>query len=1092
MVPKTISHYEILGEIGRGGMGVVYRARDVKLGRDVALKILPPELTHDPDRRARFELEARAAAALEHPHIAVVHEIDEFDGIFFIVMELIRGKPLGDVLRDQRLSPTRACDLAIEMAEGLSSAHQKGIVHRDLKPNNIMLTSDGHIKIIDFGLAKLTEPAPTSSEADTAVRGVTEPGTIVGTLIYVSPEQARGYELDHRSDIFSFGVVLHELVTAKVPFGGSTAADTISAILTKAPPRLSVSKLRAQEQGVIELQRVIDKCLAKEPDERYQGMKDLVIDLRKARWMLDPDASAAAPQPSASFSWRVTAAASAVALVVALTGILVFRGMPSMPDPVSAPADVASASRSVAVVGFRNLTGSDDKDWLSTAFAEMLSTELATGSSALRIISGENVARMKTELSLRDADSFADDTLTRIQGNLGADFVVVGSYVALGDGADAQIRLDMRLQEVAGGETVLSLAESGAESSLFQLVTNAGAKLREQLGLSDLSAEESRAVRASVSSHPRANRLYSEGLAKLRARDANAARELLEQAVAIDPDYAMAHSALSAAWLGVGYDARGQESARTALDLAEGLPREHNLMIEARYHESVFDWDGAADNFRVLWGYHPENIDYGLRMAEALAYAGLASEALETVEELRSLEGGTREDPRIDLVEAHAAELISDFDRAARANAEAARKAEGQEAWLVVAQALNARGGVLTLQGQPEEAAKSLERAQSLFAKAGDRRNAAQVLANIAIVLKYQGDFPAAEDHYRDVIQIARDVGDRHFLANNLNNLAVLVQEQGQLATADGLLREALDIATTVRDRTLESAIRDTMAIGLYRSGRLLEAEEMARRSLSIDEELGSQIGFAWNDLILSNIHFARGELSEARELLVDAREICEERGYRHLEGYVLAALGELRLAQGAIDEAAELLEAARRLREELGESSTVAESRLAQALLMLEQDRPSEAEALAAEAAGTFEKNGRLDELARAHGTLARSLADQGDAEAAALAIAPTIELASTSESPALRLAIAMDRSRVDAALGNFVAARNRLVDPQREAERRGMVGLDLEIRLLSGVFLLESGEVASGTEQLVALGKEAEDKGFLWIGRKAAALEH
>ncbi len=284
MIGKSIAHYRILRRIGSGGMGVVYEAEDPKLGRHVALKVLPPALVSDPERKRRFTLEARAAAQLEHPHIGVVHEIGETDGVTYIVMELIRGETLSEILDRQCPSLSQALGLATEIAEGLARAHEKGIVHRDLKPGNIMVTEDGHAKIIDFGLAKLRE-APESgiSDSETAT-AMTESGVVLGTAEYMSPEQARGQTVDHRSDVFGFGVVLYEMVTGKHPFKSTSRLDTLHAIVNSTAPPL---ELPGSEEVAGDLQRLLDKCMAKDPADRYQGTRDVVVDLRAARRRLE-------------------------------------------------------------------------------------------------------------------------------------------------------------------------------------------------------------------------------------------------------------------------------------------------------------------------------------------------------------------------------------------------------------------------------------------------------------------------------------------------------------------------------------------------------------------------------------------------------------------------------------------------------------------------------------------------------------------------------------------------------------------------------------------------------------------------------------
>jgi serine/threonine protein kinase/tetratricopeptide (TPR) repeat protein len=286
-VGRRLSHYEIAAVISRGGMGIVYRARDVNLTRDVALKLLPPSLVADPAWRRRFVQEARAAATLEHPHIAAIYAIDEADGITFIAMELIRGETLAATLRGGRLPPPRALELAIEMAEGLACAHDRGLVHRDLKPGNVMLTADDHVKIIDFGLVKVTG---TAGQGDAAT--ATEAGKIMGTVAYMSPEQARGSTVDHRSDIFSFGIVLHEMLAGARPFHGQSDIDTLHAILHAPAPRLEA---RSQE-GLPGVQHVVDRCLAKDPEARYSSMKEVISDLRSA-WLPLAAGAGEGPKP---------------------------------------------------------------------------------------------------------------------------------------------------------------------------------------------------------------------------------------------------------------------------------------------------------------------------------------------------------------------------------------------------------------------------------------------------------------------------------------------------------------------------------------------------------------------------------------------------------------------------------------------------------------------------------------------------------------------------------------------------------------------------------------------------------------------------
>jgi tRNA A-37 threonylcarbamoyl transferase component Bud32 len=294
MIGTAVKHYQVEELLGQGGMGVVYKARDTRLGRPVALKVLPPEFTRDPDRKARFLQEARAAAPLTHPAIAQIYDVDEGPDGVFIAMELVEGKTVRDLIRGRELDLLGALEVATQVGGGLQKAHEAGRVHRDIKPENIMVTPDGHAKILDFGLAKLLEPkAPEAPEGISHMETLakTQAGFVLGTLRYMSPEQARGQAVDHRSDIFSLGVVLYEMVTGQLPFTGSTALDTLHAIafeetrpVTALRPNLPPS-----------LQRVVTRCLRKRAQDRYPEAKELVGELKTVQREVESGISSKAP-----------------------------------------------------------------------------------------------------------------------------------------------------------------------------------------------------------------------------------------------------------------------------------------------------------------------------------------------------------------------------------------------------------------------------------------------------------------------------------------------------------------------------------------------------------------------------------------------------------------------------------------------------------------------------------------------------------------------------------------------------------------------------------------------------------------------------
>src|SRR5450759_374316 len=319
LVPGSrLGPYEVLSPLGAGGMGEVYRAKDSKLNRDVAIKVLPESLSKDPDALARFEREAHAVAALNHPNILSIFDFGSHDGIAYAVMELLDGETLRDRLSSGALPARKAIDYGVQIAEGLAAAHEKGIVHRDLKPENLFVTKSGRLKILDFGLAKTLSPQVAGPNAPTTPAG-TEPATVMGTVGYMSPEQVRGLPVDHRSDIFSFGAVLYEMLSGRRPFAGATSADTMSAILREDPPELSAASGSLPSS----LDRLVRHCLEKSPVERAQSAHDLAFELASVSGVSGSSGTVFAV--TARRRWRFGLNVIGAAAVLVVAGLALYR-----------------------------------------------------------------------------------------------------------------------------------------------------------------------------------------------------------------------------------------------------------------------------------------------------------------------------------------------------------------------------------------------------------------------------------------------------------------------------------------------------------------------------------------------------------------------------------------------------------------------------------------------------------------------------------------------------------------------------------------------------------------------------------------------
>ncbi len=443
MIGRTISHYRILEKLGEGGMGVVYRAEDTTLKRAVALKFISTRALVDETARARFVHEAQAAAALDHPNIGTIHEIGEADGQLFIVMALVEGQSLGERIAEGPLPLATALDIALQVAEGLEAAHARGIVHRDIKPANILLTSRGQAKIMDFGLAASPE-----------LTQLTQPGTTLGTVAYMSPEQARGQSADGRSDLWALGVVLHEMLTGGRPFRGDGEQAVLRAVLNDPPP--PVTGLRA---GIpIEIDRILEKALAKDPRERYQHADELLADLRRVKRQIESGVAATVPlgATGAQRGRRWPRIALPMAVVIVAAALFATR-------PLFCDREALASPVPIAVIGFVNQTGDSTYDYLQAAIPNLLITSLER-SRFLRVATWERMQDLLRQSGRPAIEVIDKDTGFELCRMDGIQTVVLGTITRAGDTFATDVKvLDVGTKELLAGA---SARGKGVESIL--------------------------------------------------------------------------------------------------------------------------------------------------------------------------------------------------------------------------------------------------------------------------------------------------------------------------------------------------------------------------------------------------------------------------------------------------------------------------------------------------------------------------------------------------------------------------------------------------------------------------------------------------
>jgi serine/threonine protein kinase/tetratricopeptide (TPR) repeat protein len=1067
MIGHRLSHYRIVEQIGAGGMGVVYRAHDEQLDRDVAIKVLPPGSLADDLARKRFRKEALSLARLNHPNVATVHEFGSQDGTDFLVTEFIAGLTLDVKLAKGPLPPDEVVRLGVQLAAGLAAAHQQAIVHRDLKPGNLRVTPDGRLKILDFGLAQFMPHASELGFTATA----TQSQDTSGTLPYMSPEQLSGEVADAATDIWSAGAVLYEMATGKRPFQQSVPALLINAILNQSPE--PPSKINSAVPPPLD--EVILKALAHDRARRYQSAAELGADLERPAALT----SASVPiQPKRTPSGLTL---SAVALLLALAGYFFFFHHPERSR--STPA--VNRRRSVAVLGFKNLSSNSEKAWLSTALSEMLTTELSQGNQ-LRTIPGESIAQMKMSLALPDADTFSQQTLTRIRQNLGSDDVVLGSYLPLGDGL---LRLDVRLQDAIAGETLASVSEKGTEAEIDSLVSKAGAELRAKLGVGALSDAESASVRASLPSNPEAARLYSQGLQKLRFLDVLAARDLLEKASALDPNHAPTHSALAASWAALGYDSKAKEQAKLALDLSPRFSREERLLIEGRAHELLAEPSQAIESYRALWEFFPDNIDYGVFLIRAQVALGKANDAEKTLADLRKLSVSEVDGARIDLAEVNIASSVSDFKRQAALAERAVSRGRAAGANLLVAQALQLQGDALERMGQSQQMIDLSNQARDLFVSAGDRRGAARTLLMIGDLLYDQGDNEAAKKKFEEALPVFREIGNLAGIRAALERIGNVYYAEGKYRDSQKYYEQVLHADHELNDLSGLASAYGNLANALDGLGDLSGSLKMQQMSLSVFTHIGDRRGASTTLNNLGNLFVEMGALADAKKYYEQALAMTREISYRRGEPYPMAGLGDALTAQGNLATARQQYEQALALVKELNDEDFTAQINVSLAVIALAEKRYTDGESLARQAVAGFEESNSAGNIAWSQAILARNLLAVPNLTAAQAAADKAIALSRSVAGLTPSYEAVLADARVKAKSGKTAEARSELDAALTSAHKFGYRLYEFQIRLAQGEIDLWSGSPSARTH-LAALEKDARAQGAMLVASQAEAL--
>ncbi|MFZ0952358.1 MAG: tetratricopeptide repeat protein [Candidatus Sulfotelmatobacter sp.] len=937
--------YEILQMLGEGGMGAVYKARDRELDRFVALKLIRPELAANPSILARFKQELLLSREVTHRNVIRIYDLGDADGVKFITMEFVEGQDLRSLIQEKKkFPPEEAVELMQQVCRALEAAHTLGIIHRDLKPQNIMRDQTGRILVMDFGLARMVEGD-----------GMTQTGALVGTMEYMSPEQALGKDLDQRSDLYSMGLILYELLTGKMPFKAESAvASLIKRNQEQATP------VSDHDQTIPRaLSNIVAKCLERDPALRYQTAGEFLQDLEI--WQ-GKSAAATLRFPTSEKPWGQTIpwhwiGGTAAVLALGIIGFL-------LRAELFAPGKKAAATGpavSLAILPFRNASGDPSFDWLGPSLAEMLSTDVGQ-SARLRTVSPTSLHQIFTDLRLSSATVLDPATIRRVADFSNADRVVWGQYAKFGD----QIRIDATLQDIKNDRTIPLKIDVQSEKEIPGAIDRLAESIRQKLALPENVLKELKATSFQPSSKSiAALRDYNEGIGSQRDGKNLEAQKQFEAATKEDPTFALAFSKLAQSYSSLGYDSEAEQSARKAVDLSQDLPEAEKYLISAVRFQATKNYPEAIKAYETLAQASPDNFDVQSALASLYKDSGNLAKAREYYQKLLSanpknimatlemgriaLKSGDPQgslDPlnraytlsiQMDNQEQKAASLhfmavaylmLSKPEESVRNEEEALAiwRSIGQKRGLALS--LNEIASAEATLGKPKEALANFQEALRVRREIGDKRGLGDSLIDLGNFYDGSSDYDQALKMYKEALQLQRDLGNEGLQAICLNNIGTAYSEKGQYEDALTYFQQALQLRE--KSKVPQDIVEAVHNLGEASTdmGQYDQAISYYLRALDLRRSMDDPRGAAIESYSLGTLFDYQGRFGAAikskEEALKSFRDIKDKTFWM---AKMLGGSGEALILAGRGDEAKSDLDEALDLSRELKSDGMVAEA---------------------------------------------------------------------------------------------------------------------------------------------------------------------
>jgi len=877
--------YEILHLLGEGGMGAVYKARDRELDRPVALKLIRPELASNPSMLARFKQELLLSRQVTHKNVVRIFDLGDAEGVKFITMEFIEGRDLRSLIQEKhKFSPEAAVEVMQQVCQALEAAHSVGVIHRDLKPQNIMQDESGRIVVMDFGLAR-------TMDGD----GMTQTGALVGTMEYMSPEQALARDLDQRSDIFTAGLILYELLTGKMPFKAESAlASLIKRTQERAVP---ISSHDGSLPGA--LTEIVSKCLERDPTLRYQNAGELLRALdswqgKRAAATLGFHANVG--PWGQTVPWPIVTGVLTV-VILAIVGY-VFR------EPLFSGKKTVGPAVSLAVLPFRNASGDPALDWLGPSLAEMLSTDVGQ-SSRLRTVSQDRVHQVLSDLRVAPNSSPDPTTLGRLAEFSGSDTLVFGQYAKFG----GQIRIDAVLRDLKHDRTVPIKIEAVDEKDIPGAVDRLATAVRSNLSFSSDVLKELKASSFQPTSHSAdALRDYNHGIQLVRDGKNLEAVQALQAAAKEDPEFALAYSRLAEADSDLGYDTDAEQNSRKAVDLSSSLPTAEKYLIEATHARVVKDNKKAIEAYENLAKSMPEDSDVESALASLYTDTGNYDKARAQLTRLLNL------DPKNikALWRMGVLEIVSGNPQAAleplNKGLSLAVQVDAPELKGLILQSM---GISYRLLNKPDEAMRDYQDSMAINQRLGLKRALASNLVEMAVVQNTQGKVDAALADYNQALQFQREIGMKKEVGDTLIDMGVVYQSKGDYDHALQNFKESLQIQRDSGDENYQGLCLNNIGSVYLEKGDTDNALTYLQQALQLRQKLNVPTAIAETESAIGEVYISTGQYDEALSTAMKAldlwRKAADARGAAdesHDIGLVFLYQGRFGAAVNSLQEA--------------------------------------------------------------------------------------------------------------------------------------------------------------------------------------------